>query len=183
METYSKVLTLSQKTSKIAHSEIKYNHNHIINISNNNLIYLEFDKCLSLIMKIYAKYRSKAPHSNVILLDIIKEELLVNTYKANVINGIKYLNNFNTRIKEIFLEFNNIIKPAHNFLLEGGGGERTKQKHNKINDKHSIKLDYFILPNKEKKIIRKSNINNKRKKTKKHIISKNKKLTHNFQML
>lgn len=183
METYSKVLTLSQKTSKIAHSEIKYNHNHIINISNNNLIYLEFDKCLSLIMKIYAKYRSKAPHSNVILLDIIKEELLVNTYKANVINGIKYLNDFNTRIKEIFIEFNNIIKPAHNFLLEGGGGERTKQKHNKINDKHSIKLDYFILPNKEKKIIRKSNINNKRKKTKKHIISKNKKLTHNFQML
>ena len=183
METYSKVLTLSQNLAAAAPNDIKYNHNHIINISNDNLIYLELNENISSIMKIYTKYKSKKPASNASLLDIIKEELLVNRYKTTAIDGIKYLTDFNSRIKEIFTDFDGIITAAGTarFLLEGGG-KRNKQT---INTKHSRKLDYFILPNKQNKqnkqnkIVKKSNINNKRKITKKQIIliPKNKKLT------
>jgi hypothetical protein len=198
METYSKVLTLSQNPLG---TDIKYNHNTIVTISNDNLIYIGLNKNLSLIMKIYAKYqknKSKTPASNAILLDMIKEELLVDSYKTNAINGIKYLTDFNSRIKEIFTDFDGIVNTAvatNNFLLAGGSVKEDKniiQINDSKNDskKRSRKLDYFTLPQTNRKSNNKSNIksniNKKRKITKKqkHIISKkHKKLTHTIQML
>jgi len=187
MATYSKVLTLSQNNG----TDIKYNHKYIINISNDNLIYSGLNENLNQIMKIYEKYKkkSKTPASNAILLDMIKEELLVDSYKKNAIDGMKYLTDFNSRIKDIFSVFASSINPGKQFLLEGGSIKEDKKiihinkNFNKsYNDskKRSRKLDYFILPKKQK-----SSIIIKRKKTKnqKHIISQNKKLTHTIQML
>jgi len=144
MKTYSKTLTLSNPS-------IEYNHNYLINILNENIIYCninEINKQISDLLNI-------EPKPTIPYKDIIKKELLLIKYKNISSEFIPKLLEFNIKVKEIFNTINTSIKtftPAKYFILEGGSYNKIKLNTRKIKD--------FIVKTKK-------TIIHKRKKTKK----------------
>jgi hypothetical protein len=158
MKTYSKVLT------QINSGTLEYDHNHIVNVLNENMLSLNINNIMDNILSLSGK---TVPHTT--LLDLVKEEIFTKNadkiiYSGKTLKFTELLKAFNDRVKQIFVEYKTKTKTSKpNFILEGG-----ENKYIKNNKKHfTRKLGEFIIKeikkSKQQKLLKKTKINNDKK--------------------